>query len=31
MVTNEDGEQVKFVLRRRGIGWKLTDIIIPQD
>lgn len=25
-VTNEEG---KFILRRRGIGWKLTEIIIP--
>ncbi len=30
-VKNEDGEEVKFVLRRRGIGWKMTDIIIPQE
>ena len=26
---NEDGEEVKLVLRRRGIGWKMTEIIIP--
>lgn len=25
------GEEGKFVLRRRGIGWKLTEIIIPLD
>jgi hypothetical protein len=30
-VKNEDGEEVKFVFRRRGIGWKMTDIIIPPD
>lgn len=23
------GEEAKFVLRRRGIGWKLTEIIVP--
>lgn len=28
-VKNEDGEEVKLVLRRRGIGWKMTEIIIP--
>jgi len=25
------GEEGKFVLRRRGIGWKLTEIIVPLD
>lgn len=25
------GEEGKFVLRRRGFGWKLTEIIIPLD
>lgn len=25
------GEEGRFVLRRRGIGWKLTEIIIPLD
>jgi len=25
------GEEGTFVLRRRGIGWKLTEIIIPLD
>jgi hypothetical protein len=30
-VTNEDGEEARLVLRRRGIGWKITDIVIPQD
>jgi hypothetical protein len=28
-VNVEDGGESKFVLRRRGIGWKLTDIVIP--
>lgn len=28
---NEEGEISKFVLRRRGISWKLTNIIIPID
>lgn len=26
-----DGGEGKFVLRRRGFGWKLTDIVIPLD
>jgi len=30
-VNNKDGEEGKFVLRRRGFGWKLTEIIIPMD
>lgn len=30
-VKNEDGGEVKFVLRRRGIGWKMTDIIVPPE
>lgn len=30
-VKGEDGDEGKFVLRRRGIGWKLTDIIIPLE
>lgn len=25
----ETGEETKFVLRRQGISWKLTDIVIP--
>lgn len=30
-VKGEDGDEGKFVLRRRGINWKLTDIIIPLE
>jgi len=30
-VRNEDGKEGEFVLSRRGIGWKLTDIIIPTE
>jgi len=26
---SEPGKEVKFILRRRGMGWKLTEIIIP--
>ncbi len=28
-IKGTDGGEGKFVLRRQGIGWKLTDIIIP--
>lgn len=28
-VEEETGEETKFVLRRQGISWKLTEIIIP--
>jgi hypothetical protein len=28
-VKGNDGGEGKFVLRRRGLSWKLTDIIIP--
>lgn len=28
-VKGNSGEEGKFVLRRRGFGWKLTEIIIP--
>jgi hypothetical protein len=28
-VKGNDGGEAKFVFRRRGFGWKLTDIIIP--
>ncbi len=28
-VKGNNEEEAKFVLRRRGFGWKLTDIIIP--
>lgn len=30
-VPNEKGEVSKFILRRRGIGWKLTNIVIPLE
>ncbi|MBP8645186.1 MAG: DUF2939 domain-containing protein [Syntrophobacteraceae bacterium] len=30
-VKGDNGGEGKFVLRRRGIGWKLTDIIIPLE
>lgn len=30
-VKGDDGGEGKFVLRRRGLGWKLTDIIIPLE
>lgn len=30
-VKGEDGDEGKFVLRRRGINWKLTDVIIPLE
>lgn len=29
-VKDDDGGDGKFILRRSGIGWKLTDIIIPK-
>jgi hypothetical protein len=28
-VSAEDGEVTSFVLQRRGLGWKLTNIVIP--
>lgn len=28
-VKTDDGGEGKFVLRRRGLSWKLTDIVIP--
>jgi hypothetical protein len=28
-VPAEDGGEIRFVFRRHGIGWKLTDIILP--
>lgn len=31
MINGADGENGKFILRRRGIGWKLTEIIIPLE
>lgn len=30
-VKSATGEESKFVLRRRGISWKLTEIIVPLD
>lgn len=30
-VDTEDGGEAKFVLRRRGLGWKLTEIILPLE
>jgi hypothetical protein len=30
-VKGDDGDEAKFVLRRRGIDWKLTDIVIPLE
>jgi len=30
-VKDDSGEEGKFVLRRRGIGWKLTEIILPLE
>lgn len=30
-VKDDDGENIDFILRRRGIGWKLTDIIVPKN
>ena len=29
-VKDDDGGDIKFVLARRGLGWKLTDIIVPE-
>jgi hypothetical protein len=28
-VKGDDGKDAKFILHRRGIGWKLTDIVLP--
>jgi len=30
-VRNDAGKEGKFVLSRRGLGWKLTDIILPME
>lgn len=30
-VKGYDGKVGKFILRRRGIGWKVTEIIIPME
>jgi hypothetical protein len=28
---NQEGDEVKLVLRRRGLGWKMTEIFVPLD
>jgi hypothetical protein len=28
-VPAEDGGEIRFVFRREGIGWKLTEIVLP--
>ena len=28
-VRNQEGGETRFVLSRRGLGWKLTEIIVP--
>ncbi|MEJ2089842.1 MAG: DUF2939 domain-containing protein [Gammaproteobacteria bacterium] len=28
-IASEDGDRINFVLRRRGLGWKLTEIDLP--
>lgn len=30
-IKDEKGGEIKFVFRRRGIGWKLTQIMIPLE
>jgi len=30
-IKGNDGGEGKFVLRRRGLGWKLTDIMVPLE
>ncbi|MBT5420253.1 MAG: DUF2939 domain-containing protein [Candidatus Cloacimonetes bacterium] len=30
-VPNDDGEEIRFVIRRNGIEWKLANIVIPMD
>jgi len=30
-VKDDQGENIEFVLRRRGIGWKLTDLVMPKN
>lgn len=30
-VPNDDGEEIRFVIQRNGIEWKLANIIIPMD
>jgi hypothetical protein len=29
VVPSDTGDEEKFILRRRGIGWKLTNIVLP--
>ena len=31
VTNNETGDDVRFILRRRGLSWKLTEIKIPLD
>lgn len=31
VTVQRDSDQFKFVLRRRGVGWKITEIILPLD
>ena len=30
-VNDEKGDKIKFIFRRKGIGWKLTQIVIPME
>ncbi|MFM9107687.1 MAG: hypothetical protein ACKOWF_13425, partial [Chloroflexota bacterium] len=30
-VKDEESENIEFVLRRRGVGWKLTEVIVPKN
>ena len=30
-VKDDKGDEGKFILRRKGLGWKLTQIIIPME
>jgi hypothetical protein len=29
--SNDNGDEVSFILRRRGLGWKLCEIVLPLD
>jgi len=31
IVPDQDGDEARFILRRRGLGWKLTSVKIPMD
>lgn len=31
VTVQQDADEFKFVLRRRGIGWKITEIILPLE